>query len=99
MSVKTRTDQNGIDLDEHMGSDRYALGIDADGNVHYHKRGGDVIRVVDPEAGEQVHIQHLDGRPVEDWIDYVADQAGWDDLRYGTGLAGALADVLGGGER
>jgi hypothetical protein len=84
-------------LDEHPGSDRYALGIDVDGHVHYHKTGGDVVRVVDPNAGEQVHIEHLGERSVEAWVEFVEGRDAWNERYYGVGLAGALADVLGGG--
>lgn len=66
------------------------LGIDSEGAVHYVSRIEDIVFVVTPE--ETIELQEsLDGRSLEDWIDYVETERGWETLNYAASLGEALA--------
>lgn len=67
------------------------VGTDGEGAHHcYNTRREEIVVVRD---GRREHAQALDGRPVEDWIEYVADRRGWETqyLFQSAGAAWAAA--------
>lgn len=56
------------------------VGIDADGATHRFDPATDTVYVVADDATE--HTEALAEGQLPEWIDYVADRRGWDDLRY-----------------
>jgi hypothetical protein len=58
----------------------YYLGTDADGAVHHHSPYDDRVVVVGPD-GTIEHVEALDGRDIETWVDFIRDRrAGWQNL-------------------
>jgi len=51
------------------------IGIDRSGACHYHDELQDRILVT--QDGDVTHVEDLDGRPVDHWIEFVRDQRGW----------------------
>jgi hypothetical protein len=69
------------------------LGIDAEGRVHEINPVAQMVVVRDDSLIE--HREALDGRDVSEWIDYVASECGWRDVRYSDEPFGDwLADEL-----
>ncbi|MDY6819582.1 MAG: hypothetical protein SVG88_13060 [Halobacteriales archaeon] len=60
-----------------------SIGIDGEGAKHNYDADQRIVRVYAP-TGELEHEQHLDDRPVADWIDYVAHRRGWRERRFLT---------------
>ena len=71
------------------------VGIDRTGAMHRFDVHRQTVYV---ETGERIeHIEILGERQLSAWVDYVATERGWCDLRYtdqgfGAQLAGALGD-------
>ena len=66
------------------------LGVDGEGGTHYVSRIEDIVFVVTPE--QTIELQEsIEGRTLDDWIDYVAVERGWDTLQYADSLGEALA--------
>ena len=61
------------------------LGTDAEGFDHHYWRGADCVVVYDHDGVD--HVEHLDGRVLADWVDYVRHERGWTAV-------GQLADLL-----
>lgn len=61
------------------GPEHNHLGTDADGDAHYWNRRTDTVLVITPD-GERPHRYAVDD--VSEWVEYVADRRGWDDLRF-----------------
>ena len=84
----TLTEEKPIDIPHNAR----CIGRDAEGATHHVVPGERVFVVAD---GEVDHEQELDGRPLSDWVSYVRQERGWDDLRYDDRSFGAwLADAL-----
>lgn len=59
------------------------LGRDREGADHYLKPGTGVAVVRHEAAGDTLeHTEALDGRPVQEWVDYVAARRGWTVCKY-----------------
>jgi len=63
-----------------LPSDALRLGVDSEGATHHYSRIAGTVAVVEVDGG--VHRTDLEDRPLEMWIDYVADERGWETLRY-----------------
>jgi len=91
MQAITRTGLNSsgttATLAHDLGDDieSATLGTDADGYDHHYWLGADCVVVYDSEGVD--HVEHLDGRVLDDWVSYVAQERGWDTI-------GQLADLL-----
>lgn len=66
-----------------------ALGTDADGRSHVYRTTDETVHVVGDTA--RVHVEALDGRSVDEWMQFVAARVGWTHKQYGVGIA-ALAE-------
>lgn len=79
MSKTTTQGQNGTDVLTNSLARQVArsftLGVDADGYEHHYWAGADAVVVYDEDGVDRV--EHLDGRPVRDWKNYVAGERGW----------------------
>ena len=73
------------------------LGVDGFGMHHHYAAVSETVHVVDPDEG-RTHTESVAGRPVEDWMAYVADKRGWRRKEYGVGLDQLLARALEGSE-
>jgi hypothetical protein len=54
----------------------FTLGVDATGSTHHYYRPADAVVVFD--GREFDHYQPLDGRPLAEWQQFVAQERGWD---------------------
>lgn len=90
------------DEDEMYDPDRAAaqplVGIDHDGAEHRFDQYHDRVYVLGPD-GELEHVEELQPGELSAWVDYVADQRGWQECRFGvddpfSGLVRALAARL-----
>ena len=63
----------------------FVIGVDADGDAHVHYPAAGIIEVYnvdeDYEVGDYLgddveHVEHLEGRPLEHWMAYVAHERG-----------------------
>jgi hypothetical protein len=84
---------NDADVESRTDLQNAPLGIDAEGRVHEINPVAQMVVVRDDSLVE--HREALDGRDVSEWIDYVAHECGWQDVRYsdesfGEWLAGEL---------
>jgi len=82
-----------LTTEERIG-DLPSLGRDAEGARHHIDPLTQTVYVLD---GGVDHVETLDGRPVADWVDYVAAERGWADCRYerdASDLATWLAGVV-----
>ncbi len=68
------------------------LGTDGFGMTHHFDAAREVVHVVDDEG--RTHVEPVEGRPVEDWMAFVADKRGWRRKQYGVGLDRLLARSL-----
>ena len=66
------------------------LGTDGEGATHYVSRIEDTVFVVTPEDTIEQQ-ESLEGRTLDDWIDYVSVERGWDNLQYADSLGEAIA--------
>lgn len=53
----------------------FTLGTDHEGYTHHYYRDADTVVVYD--GRDLDHREHLDGRPLHAWNEYVADRRGW----------------------
>lgn len=60
------------------------LGIDADGAHHVYQTRLERVVVVDPDAGEIVHVQDLGEKDVDDWMRHVENDREWELPTYIT---------------
>jgi hypothetical protein len=63
-----------------LPSDALRLGVDSEGATHHYSRIAGTVAVVETDGG--VHRTDLEEQLLETWIDYVADERGWETLRY-----------------
>ncbi|SEP25264.1 hypothetical protein SAMN04487948_12714 [Halogranum amylolyticum] len=54
----------------------FTLGVDATGSTHHYYRPADAVVIFDGRTLD--HYQPLDGRPLRDWREFVAQERGWD---------------------
>jgi len=81
---------DSTDIETTFSAGTIRLGTDNEGAIHYVSRIEDAVFVVTP--GETIERrQDLDGRSLEEWIDYVKTQRGWEMLNYAESLGEALA--------
>ena len=83
MTQSTRPAQKpagASDVSIDLPSDTIQLGVDSEGATHHYSRIAGVVAVVETDGS--VHKTELKGRPLETWIDFVADERGWETLRY-----------------
>jgi hypothetical protein len=71
-----------------LPSDAHRLGIDCEGAVHYFSRIAETVAVI--ASDDTVQWESLAQRPLQAWISYVADERGWETLRY----VDAFADLF-----
>jgi hypothetical protein len=69
------------------------LGTDGFGMIHHFDAAEEEVHVIDPAEG-RMHIESVDGRPVEDWMAFISDKRGWSTKQYGVGLDQLLARSL-----
>jgi len=69
-----------IDAPIDLPSDALRLGVDSEGATHHYSRIAGTVAIVETDGN--VHRTDLEERPLETWIDYVADERGWKTLRY-----------------
>jgi len=69
------------------------LGTDGFGMIHHFDAAREAVHVVDADEG-RTHVEPVEGRPVEDWMAFVADKRGWRRKQYGVGLDQLLARSL-----
>ena len=53
----------------------FTLGVDATGSTHHYYRPADAVVVFD--GRELDHYQPLDGHPLAEWREFVAQERGW----------------------
>ena len=53
----------------------FTLGVDATGSTHHYYRPADAVVVFNGRTLD--HYQPLDGRPLRDWREFVAQDRGW----------------------
>ena len=83
MTQSTRPAQKpagASDVSIDLPSDALRLGVDSEGATHHYSRIAGTVTVVEVDGG--VHRTDLEDRPLEMWIDFVADERGWETLRY-----------------
>jgi hypothetical protein len=68
------------------------LGTDQEDASHLYRTTTETIFVI--HDARITHRIDVDGRLVDDYMDHVEANRGWDDQRYGFDLADQLADVL-----
>lgn len=94
MQTKARTGLNSSGTTATLAHDlgdaieSATLGTDADGQDHHYWRGADCVVVYDDQGVD--HVEHLDGRVLDDWVSYVAQERGWATVGQ---LAGLLVDA------
>lgn len=69
------------------------IGVDSTGAIHYWDEPGDRVLVI--RDGDVADVQQLDGRPLAEYREFVADERGW-ELSGGDLLGNAIATVAGG---
>jgi len=82
-----RTNRNGV-------RPKYLpLGTDGKGASHIYRTADRTVIVV-ADGGRELQRQ-LDSRTdVDDWMDFVTEQRGWERKQYGVGLVEMLTDAL-----
>ena len=83
--------RTGVQLD--LPSDALFLGRDESGGAHYCSRIAGTIVVV--REGRIERRQDLDGRLLAEWVDYVGDERGWEELRYVDSFGEHIAKAFG----
>ena len=68
------------DVSIDLPSDALRLGVDSEGATHHYSRIAGTVAVIETDGG--VHRTELEERPLETWIDFVADERGWETLQY-----------------
>jgi len=72
---------------------RGLIGLDAEGDVHEIDPTTRTVYVRDHSGVD--HVEELGERAVEEWVAYVREERGWDDLRYSdAGIVAAVVDGL-----
>jgi hypothetical protein len=79
MTTTTHDVENGIDSRILSGPRHNHLGTDAAGDHHYWNRATDTVMVI-TDNGDRAQRYSVD--EVNNWVRYVSDRRGWDDLRY-----------------
>lgn len=70
----------------------FALGVDETGAHHcYCTKTDRVYAVAD---GDVSHVQDLNGRSLDEWMEFVDVRRGWDSRRYGRSLVDVLVEGL-----
>jgi len=69
------------------------LGTDDEGCVHHHSPYDRRVVVVD-DRGDITHVEALGAREIDEWIDYVAAERGWETLNYRESFAEIVAEAL-----
>jgi hypothetical protein len=82
MSIKDRTGLQDSGTNESIVGSfvdqiarSFTIGTDTDGYDHHYYRPADCVVVYD--GRELDHVEHLDGRVLIDWVNYVGDRRGW----------------------
>jgi len=70
----------------------FDLGTDTEGAHHTYCTLTDEVHVV--QDGAREIVQELDGRDIDDWMDYVQQERGWSRKLYGVSLGEVLVDGL-----
>ena len=69
------------------------VGIDGEGSTHHFHAVRRRIYVVTDDEIEVT--QHIGERHLKEWIDYVDEKRGWQDLRYSDrGISGLIIPIL-----
>jgi hypothetical protein len=87
-TAEKRTDTTSIERHGYMGVDQH-------GRVHH--RAGSLVYVITP-AGDVERVVDLDDHPGKgwtDWMGYVADERGWEEVPAVTRAVLAVSGVLG----
>ena len=79
------------DVSIDLPSDALRLGVDSEGATHHYSRIAGTVAVVEMDG--DVHRIDLEERPLETWIDYVADERGWETLHYVESFVDLFARV------
>lgn len=94
MTQSTRPAQKpagASDVSIDLPSDALRLGVDSEGATHYYSRIAGTVAVIETDGG--VHRTELEERPLETWIDFVADERGWETLHYVESFVDLFARV------
>ena len=75
-----------------LPSDTTLLGTDGEHASHYYSRRINTV-FIEEKAGRTIK-QDLGDRQLSTWVAYVAEERGWDDLRYAESFVEVLADAL-----
>lgn len=60
------------------------LGVDVEGRDHVYRQRDRAVHVIDRD-GDRVHVERLEDRHVNEWMDFVASEVcGWDSAAYGA---------------
>jgi len=78
---------------ERLPYDRYELGVDGDGTVHFHSPRADRVVAV-AEDGEIETTIDLADRRLARYVAFVDDRRGWSDLNYAESFADILMEAL-----
>jgi len=93
MSTDTRTGLQDSGTAESVADDladriarSFTVGYDVEGYDHHYYRGADCVVVYDDR--ELDRVEWLDGRPLSEWVEFVADRRGWMGMgpHYETGV-------------
>ena len=75
-----------------LPSDTTRLGTDSEHASHYYSRITNTV-FIETATGQAIK-QELGDKKLSTWVTYVADERGWDDLRYAESFVEILADTL-----
>jgi hypothetical protein len=78
---------------ERLPYDRYELGVDGDGTVHFHSPRADRVVAV-AEDGEIETTIDLADRRLARYVAFVDDRRGWSDLNYAASFGDILMEAL-----
>jgi hypothetical protein len=88
----TRPKKRAGTTDDSTDLPRGLIGVDAEGARHEIDPTTRTVFV--HRAGDVEHTEALEGRAIREWVAYVDEQRGWDDLRYvDDPLAGLVESV------
>ena len=82
MSDKQAPDLEDSGLTEQEATEAGVFGVDAKGRKHRFHRGTATIIVT--RGDDVVHTEQLSRENVPQWIDFVTDAAGWDQVWWST---------------
>jgi len=78
---------------ERLPYDRYELGVDGDGTVHFHSPRADRIVAVAADGSIETTIDLADRRLAR-YVAFVDDRRGWSDLNYAESFGDILMEAL-----